>query len=542
MSAKLNPSWKMTLVFLIGLTLVRFVNAAFLPPIQDEAYYFYWARFLDWGYFDHPPLVAWLSFLSQWWPDSTLAARAGTLFLSVLSFPVLLSLFSTLGLRDRSSRLAALVLTTANLGGILLGTLTTPDIPLIFCWILALHEAAKGLSSDPRRWLSAGFFTGLGILGKYTMVLIGPVFLIALLFHPKGLKQKWPYLGGVVAVLVLLPHLYWQAQHDWITFRFQFGRGLKSEYGVAMKLGTDLPLAREGKVDGPEAKLARYFVLPQDEIAQPKPKPEGFEKYFKGVSNYFGGQLGIWGLLLLPLGFGLWRRFRTSGPKQTSWPSRSLEALSWASALVPLLGFALLSPVQNIEVNWPAMYVIGASVLIVHSLRLSRRPLLWAAAANAALSLLLTVHIFYPLNRTKPHRDRLLRETHGYRELAAYLSRLPEPLFVDTYQNVSQIAFYQPQLALQQWPGIARSSELLRRPAMNPRSKLDLTPSFYLLTDNLVPPALPGATISELYEILDCFEEGMKVTRADFSKTYERPCRQRIHRWSLARYEAQSPT
>ncbi|MBC7531378.1 MAG: hypothetical protein H7318_07355, partial [Oligoflexus sp.] len=67
-----------TLLFaLIAIVVTRLLSGLLLAPIQDEAYYFYWARFLDWGYFDHPPLVAWISSLTQVWPASVLAARAG---------------------------------------------------------------------------------------------------------------------------------------------------------------------------------------------------------------------------------------------------------------------------------------------------------------------------------------------------------------------------------------------------------------------------------------------------------------------------------
>ncbi len=534
--------WPWTLLFVFVLTLVRFVNAAWLPPIQDEAYYFYWSRFLDWGYFDHPPLVAWIASLINIWPSSMLAARFGTLVLSLLALPLLISFFRLSGLDSRRSRAIALVLTTANLGGILLGYITTPDIPLIFCWIAALHEASHALVRDPRRWLSAGFFTGLGIMGKYTMVLIGPVFLIALLYHPKKLRQIWPYLGGLVAVLTLLPHIFWLADNDWITLRFQFGRGLKSEYGVAMQMASDLPGAVKAPADGIESRLAQYFKLPEDEIAKPRPKPSGFKRWTQGVGDYIGGQVAIWGFLLIPIGHAFWQRRGKHKQQTASWSHPALRALAWAGALVPLLLFGLISPVQHVETNWPAMYVIGAALCLAHSLRFDPRLLVYAAGANLFLSLLVTGYTYQPFLNKSPHKDRLLKETHGYRDLAASLSRLDHPLFLDTYQNVSQIAFYEPHLLVQQWPGIARTSELLRRPEMNPLPWLLLQTqgSFYLLSDNFIPPHIPGATLSEVSEILDCFQDGIIITRFDADRSYVRPCEKRIHRWTLSQYKIES--
>src|SRR5579864_9519647 len=41
-------------------TFVRFVWMASVSLGNGEAYYFSWSRFLDWSYYDHPPLVAWM--------------------------------------------------------------------------------------------------------------------------------------------------------------------------------------------------------------------------------------------------------------------------------------------------------------------------------------------------------------------------------------------------------------------------------------------------------------------------------------------------
>ena len=353
-------SHKTLLFALIAIVLARVVSGLLLAPIQDEAYYFYWARFLDWGYFDHPPLVAWISSLIQVFPASPLAARAGTILLSILSIPLKISLFKNSGLTDHDALGSALLLASGSLAGILLGYITTPDIPMIFCWIAALHECSKALSHNPKRWLSAGFFTGLGIIGKYTMVMIGPVFLVALLFHPKRLRSPWPYLGGLVCVLVLLPHIVWLKDNQWITTRFQFGRGLMSEYGVAMQLGTDLPRAGRALDGSQESKLANFFVLPEDEKPVPRVKPTGLVKAWRGLGDYIGGQLALWGLLLVPMIYAIFsRRFR----RKAQWSSPAQAALITSAAVSPVLIFGLLSPFQHVEANWPAMYCIGAAGL-----------------------------------------------------------------------------------------------------------------------------------------------------------------------------------
>lgn len=524
------------IVLFLALAMTRLVNAIWLPPAQDEAYYFLWSRFLDGGYFDHPPLVAFLSAAGNLLPGSAWLARLGTFILSLLSLPVLFSFFKRLGLTDASRLSQALVLASCSAAAVIQGYITTPDIPMIFCWMLALHEAAAALDDNPKRWLSAGFFTGLGFMGKYTMLLIGPVFLLALLARPRHLKQIWPYLGGVVCVLAMLPHLLWLEKNDWITLRFQFGRGLQSIYTVSMASGSDLPLAIEPARDGAEAQLAAVFKLPDDEVSKPQKPVPVWLKRLNNFGGYIGSQIGLWGLLLVPL---LPAFFRRKQRQKAIWRKPELKALAWAAALFPVGIFALLSPFQSIEANWPAMYLIGAAAVLAQSFHFSNRVLYGAAAGNLLITLLITLHNYHPFLSSKPHKDRLLKETHGYAELSAYLETLKGPVLMDTYQNSSQLAFYAPELKIQQWPGVARNSELIRRKAMNPWRWQDLQEAggFYLISDNFIPQHIPGAAIQELTEVLDCFDGGLKTTVARIGMNYVRPCQKRVHRWSLAYYK-----
>ena len=62
------PSPRLALILIIVLLALRAVFAALLPLSADEAYYWLWSQHPAWGYFDHPPMIAWL-------------IRAGTLVL-----------------------------------------------------------------------------------------------------------------------------------------------------------------------------------------------------------------------------------------------------------------------------------------------------------------------------------------------------------------------------------------------------------------------------------------------------------------------------
>ena len=63
--------------------LVNLLQAAFLPLDPDEAYYWEYARTLDWGYFDHPPAIALLVAMGSWLTEGPLGVRLGVVLLHV---------------------------------------------------------------------------------------------------------------------------------------------------------------------------------------------------------------------------------------------------------------------------------------------------------------------------------------------------------------------------------------------------------------------------------------------------------------------------
>ena len=53
-----SRSDRLILFFLLAWTLLNAIQAYTLELQGDEAYYWLYSRYLDWGYFDHPPMVA----------------------------------------------------------------------------------------------------------------------------------------------------------------------------------------------------------------------------------------------------------------------------------------------------------------------------------------------------------------------------------------------------------------------------------------------------------------------------------------------------
>ena len=215
--------------FLITLLiLARAVMAAALPLSADEAYYWLWSKYLAAGYYDHPPAVAFVIRLgTSLFGDTELGVRAGGVLLSALaSWFVWRAALDILKDEQRALLAALLFNLTLMIGVEMLAV--TPDTPSIaataaFLFCLArVQSTGKGVW-----WLWAGVAAGLGLLSKYSGLFVGMGALLWLIVNPRArlwLATLWPWAGGALALLIFLPNLLWQSQHQWMTFAFQFGR------------------------------------------------------------------------------------------------------------------------------------------------------------------------------------------------------------------------------------------------------------------------------------------------------------------------------
>jgi hypothetical protein len=104
----------------------------------------------------------------------------------------------------------------------------SPDVALIpFAVAMVWALIRVNESSDGRWWLAAGVFAGLALLSKFTAVMLIPAVLAFMLvpnWRRRWLLSPYPWLAAVFALVLFLPVLIWNAQHDWASFRFQLVR------------------------------------------------------------------------------------------------------------------------------------------------------------------------------------------------------------------------------------------------------------------------------------------------------------------------------
>ena len=213
---------------LAALTALRLALAAVLPLTPDEAYYFTWAKHLQPGYLDHPPMVAlWIRLGTTLLGDNPLGIRVlGPLAAALGSFALYDAGNRLLPGKHLGLRAAALLNSTLMLGA---GSiLMTPDTPLLLFWTLGIWALARLVQSgNPRWWLAAGGIAGLMLFSKYTAALFmagaGLWALTTPAVRPQ-LRTVWPWAGIVLAFLLFSPDIAWNATHGWASYLKQGGR------------------------------------------------------------------------------------------------------------------------------------------------------------------------------------------------------------------------------------------------------------------------------------------------------------------------------
>ena len=190
----------------------------------DEAQYWYWSsRPLEWGYFSKPPLLVGLIRLStDWFGTGLLGVKALAMVVWLLTSAVLWRLGAAMG-NERAGLVAAALLAATPASG-LLGLTATTDSVLMLFWSLVMWGAWRAAHAQGaaawRWWALTGIALGLAVLSKYTA---GALSLSALwLVWRCPPARRGRLLAGLalavgIAVLLLLPHLFWNMHNGWPT-------------------------------------------------------------------------------------------------------------------------------------------------------------------------------------------------------------------------------------------------------------------------------------------------------------------------------------
>ena len=214
---------------------INLLQGIFTEIQEDEAYYALYGEHLAWGYFDHPPMVGLMTFLSSMLFSGTLGVRFFTIIASCLSLWVMWLIANKTTFRQaqrpaltqvpepvegptRKHIFLFFILTFSIVMFNIYGFVTTPDASLILFSALFLLVYQRYLEN--KSWKNAllmGLFMALMVYSKYhAFLLIGLIVLANL----KLLKDGKFWVACLLALALLTPHILWQVNNDFPSFRY----------------------------------------------------------------------------------------------------------------------------------------------------------------------------------------------------------------------------------------------------------------------------------------------------------------------------------
>ena len=202
--------------------LVRTWIGATFPITGDEAYFYWWGIYPDWGYYDHPPMAGWaITAMLHLFGDSTFAMRIPALLLPTALGAAMWWGFAGIDREKTAWAIVLFWLTPINW----LNALITTDTPLIFwsvlsiCALVRAEQCAQQDKSAYTLQALSGLFLGLAFLSKYFAVVIGLAYLVYFIAF-----RRERLFGFALLVLAATPgpliNLWWNMGHGWANIMF----------------------------------------------------------------------------------------------------------------------------------------------------------------------------------------------------------------------------------------------------------------------------------------------------------------------------------
>ena len=404
-----GPAWQLTPVSTIRLSdssrsfwrlfwatfAVKLLLAAVLPFTGDEAYFVFWGRHLDYGYYDHGAVTGWLLAFMLQLGEATWVMRLPAVLISQAVGFIFWRLLRPIDPTKAAWAAGLYLVSPINL----LNVLTTTDTPQLLFSILAVAFVVRGQRSGRDvDFLLVGVFIGLAILSKYLAAL-----LIVLVLLGRGRQRLWMLLGIVPGVAV---NLAWNYTHGWTNILFNLlTRNKTAGFSLEPPL---LLMAVLLAFAGP----AVVWAL----IRRRRADQQSWREQWAALPN--GPAVFLFGFVV-PIGLLLAISFL-----------RKVGA-HWVLAYYPLLYpalFARLTPEDLRRLIRPtALY---SAVPVVLGFCIPFLPLSWIAGHKSAFNILLSLRPAEVLAVINEHREGHLLGTPSYSKssLLAHFSDEPVPV------------------------------------------------------------------------------------------------------------------
>ena len=231
---------KKTLLLIIIATIVRCITACSIELGNDEVYYRMYAQYLQWNYFDHPPLVGWLIRFTtaNLYFSNELFIRSGAFISAAITSWFIFLSGSKLN-NTYTGYLAVVIYTATLYGSIIAGTFILPDSPQMVCWAIGIYllidiTKYKGVNRKQKRnLLLFGLVAGIGLLCKIHTAFLWMGFLLYIVQHNRQwFKQPVLYLSGFISLLLFYPVVKWNIDNHFVTYLYHSNRVNITDGGI----------------------------------------------------------------------------------------------------------------------------------------------------------------------------------------------------------------------------------------------------------------------------------------------------------------------
>jgi 4-amino-4-deoxy-L-arabinose transferase-like glycosyltransferase len=385
-------SWHAAVVLVAVTGLYALYNGTLMLS-GDEAYYWVWSRHLQAGYHDHPPGIALaIAAVTAVFGDSVAALRlAASLCMAGAVWFMVLTARDLFGARAAAATLVlGLAMPAVQFGF----TLATPDSPVVLMWAAGVYFGCRAVAGEGRSrdFLLAGLAAGAAMASKYTAVLLPAATMAFLLIRRRDLLRA-PRTGLAIigAVIAFAPVVWWNAHHDFESFRFQLDHGS----------------ARGEETAG-----------------------------LKSLGEFIGGQV----LLLSPVFFGV---LAWCVSRWRNWWQDDRRLYLMTCFLVPLALFLYKALTVKVQLNWAVPAYVSAIPLMAEFI--VARNLRRTFVIGMAVALLLGAVTKWPLAFGLTDKRNLHNRLFGPEIAAAAVEDLREPgdaFFADHLQRASLLSFH----------------------------------------------------------------------------------------------------
>jgi 4-amino-4-deoxy-L-arabinose transferase-like glycosyltransferase len=356
---------------LLGVTLLRLLWLAGNPfnLYPDEAQYWLWAQVPSFGYFSKPPLIAWLiAITTRLFGDQEFGVRVAS---PLLHFATGLMIYG-IGRRLYDPRVgcwSAIVYITLPAVSVSAALIST-DVPLMFCWAVALYAFVRAREEEGWRWwMIVGIAAGFGLLAKYAMAYwLLSAFLLVLALRDERRHLKKLSAATLLALLIYSPNFVWNLTNGFVSYRHTQAN----------------------------ANLSGSLIHPQ------------------AFLEFAASQFGVFG----PILFGALLLLVILYPRRLAERRARLLAVFALPTLTMMLVVSFLSRAHP---NWAAPTYVSATILVVAWLVEKRRTFLLAASVAIHVAAAIFVaegpQVAAALGRELPAKFDLVHRVRGWSTL-----------------------------------------------------------------------------------------------------------------------------